>query len=278
MSIAAGKSLVASRQRKAPRRSPGMGWMRALVLRLGILAILGIVWEFFARWIGGLLVPTTLEVIDSLGTLIASSEVWDAFLVSNQALVIGFVAAVVTGVPAGFLMGRFPVAAAIFSPYNKILLVAPLAGFIPVLMLTVGTGLLSRVIIVWSFALPMVLINAQTGVRQVPGEAIEMVRVFGAREMGVWRRVLLPGAMPAVMAGLRVALGRAVTGMVIVELLMVSVGVGGLILKFQSFFQAGNLYGVVVLVVLEAIVLIWIFDRLQEKLLPWRRGQATAID
>lgn len=252
-------------------------WATRWLLRLATFAVLALGWQLVSVRIGGLLVPTSTDIANALLTEVRSAEVWEAFLKSNQALVLGFLAAVVTGVPLGFFMGRFHIAGAIFRPYVRILLVAPLAGFIPVLTLTVGLGLLSRVIIVWSFAVVMVIVNCEAGVRQVPPGLIDMTRVFGAGELQVWRRVILPGAMPAVVVGLRIALGRAVTGMVIVELLMVSVGIGGLILKYQSFYQAGELYAVVVLVVAEAIGLIWLFDRLQHYLLPWKRSQPDAL-
>jgi ABC-type nitrate/sulfonate/bicarbonate transport system permease component len=241
------------------------------LLRLGMLVVLAGLWELFARRFRGLLVPTVPDVVEGLITLVSSAETWEAFLISNQALALGFGASVITGVPIGFLMGRFRLAERIFNPYNRIVLVAPLAGFIPVLTLTLGLGLPSRVIIVWAFGFPMVVTNAQAGVRQVSSELISMARVFGSSEWGVWRRVLLPGSLPAVLSGLRIALGRSVTGMVIVELLMISVGIGGLILSAQGLFKAGELYGVVILVVIEAILLIAILDWLTGRLVPWRR-------
>lgn len=252
------------------QRDPRAG-LRPWILRLVLFAALALGWELFSRQVNGLLVPSFLDIVEGLRTQIVEPRVWEAFLISNQSLALGFFAAVVTGVPVGFLMGRFRVLERILNPYNRILLVAPLAGFIPVLTLTVGLGITSRVIVVWSFAVVMVVVNCQAGVRQVPGELIAMARVFGSSELDIWKRVLLPGALPAVLVGFRIALGRAVTGMVIVELLMVSVGIGGLILRAQSFFRAGDLYAIVVLVVLEALVLISVLDWVSSKLLRWKQ-------
>lgn len=251
--------------------------LKPWLLRIGLFALLAAGWEWFSRQVRGLLVPSFFDIVEGLRTQIFEPRVWEGFLISNQSLALGFLAAVVTGVPVGFLMGRFRTAERILNPYNRILLVAPLAGFIPVLTLTVGLGLTSRVIVVWSFAVVMVVVNCQAGVRQVSGELIAMARVFGASELEVWKRVLLPGALPAVLVGFRIALGRAVTGMVIVELLMVSVGIGGLILRAQSFFRAGDLYAIVVLVVLEAILLISVLDWISAKLLPWKQGDSFAV-
>jgi ABC-type nitrate/sulfonate/bicarbonate transport system permease component len=96
-----------------------------------------------------------------------------------------------------------------------------------------------------------------------------MARSFGADERTIWRRILLPGALPAIVTGVRLALGRAITGMVIVELLMVSVGIGNLILRFRGFFQAESLYAVVVLVVIEALLLVSLVRWLERRIAPW---------
>lgn len=242
-----------------------------------LFVALALAWEVFAARVGGLLLPGFFETIAAVGRQILDVEVWRAFAISNVALLLGYVSALVTGVPLGFLMGRFPTIEALANPYTKILLVTPLAGFIPILTLTVGIGLTSRVLVVWSFAVVMVIVNCQAGVRQVDSELIDMIRSFGGGELAIWRRVILPGAMPAVLSGLKIALGRAVTGMVIVELLMVSVGIGGLILEYQAVFQAGSLYGVVLLVLAEAILLLWLFERVEAAALPWAKSTDVTV-
>ncbi|MBX3031200.1 MAG: ABC transporter permease [Chloroflexi bacterium] len=238
-------------------------------LRALAFAAFALVWQVYATAAGGFFVPTFTETAAAIGRQLASPEVWQAFATSNIAMVLGFGLAVVIGIPLGFLMGRFRLAERAINPYLNILLVTPLAGIIPLLMMSLGIGLASRVIVVWSFAIVMVVVNTRAGVRQVDRSLIDMVRLFGAGELGVWRRVILPGSLPAVLAGVRVALGRAVTGMVIVELVMVSVGIGGLILRYQAFFRFAELYGMVVLIILEALILLAIVDWVQRKATPW---------
>jgi NitT/TauT family transport system permease protein len=98
-----------------------------------------------------------------------------------------------------------------------------------------------------------------------------MARGFGASELQIWRRVLLPGSVPAIMAGVRVALSHAVTGMVVVELLLVGVGIGRLILELQSQFNAAGVYASVVVVVLEAVLLISVAEWVGRRAAPWSR-------
>jgi ABC-type nitrate/sulfonate/bicarbonate transport system permease component len=237
--------------------------------RLIVLVIIGTIWEIGARVVHALLVPTFFGTIGGLIELITDPEVWAGFFTSNQALVLGFVIAVLLGIPLGLAAARFRRIEGFVDPYLNILLVTPMAALIPILLMSLGIGLASRVFLVVVFAIPVIIVNSRAGVRQVDPALIEMARSFGASETEIWRRILLPGALPAVMTGIRLALGRAITGMVIVELLMVSVGIGNLILKFRGFFESGPLYATVILVVGEALILVNAVRWLERRVAPW---------
>jgi NitT/TauT family transport system permease protein len=239
--------------------------------RLGGLAVVGLLWELGATAANSLLIPTFSGTLRAVAAQIVDPEVWDAFFVSNEALVWGFVASLVIGIPLGFAAARLRGVEGFVDPYISILLVVPMAGLIPILLMSLGLGLSSRVVLVFLFAFPILVVNARAGVRQVDPTLIEMATSFGASEREIWRRILLPGSLPPIMAGVRLALGRAVTAMVIVELLMVSVGIGGLILEYRGFFKSAELYGVVVLVVIEALILIAAARAIERRLTPWAR-------
>jgi len=229
-------------------------------------------WQIYGTYWGGLLVPTFTETVAAFAELVATREFWDAFLVSNQALVLGFLCSVVIGIPVGILLGRYRTLERFTDVYLNILLVTPMAAIIPLLIMSVGFGLLSRVILVTLFAVVMVVVNVRTGVRQVDPTLIQMAKSFGASERQLWRDVLIPGALPAIMTGVRLGLGRAVTGMVIVELLMVSLALGGLVLEFRGMFNAPALYAVITAILLESLLLISLAQRLERKIAPWAPG------
>jgi NitT/TauT family transport system permease protein len=239
--------------------------------RLGLLAVVGTLWELGATASNSLLIPTFTGTVAAVAQQIVDPEVWDAFRISNESLLLGFVASVVVGIPLGFAAARLRGWEGFIDPYISILLVVPMAALIPILLMSLGIGLASRVVLVFLFAFPILVVNARAGVRQVDPNLIEMATSFGASERDIWRRILLPGSLPPIMAGIRLALGRAVTAMVIVELLMVSVGIGGLILEYRGFFRAEELYGIVVLVVVEALVLISAARWLERRITPWAR-------
>jgi ABC-type nitrate/sulfonate/bicarbonate transport system permease component len=228
-------------------------------------------WELYAREWGGLLIPSFTETVQATVELLGSAELWRAMYVSNQALVLGFGIAVVVGVPVGIVLGRFRRLERFADVYLNILLVTPMAAIIPLLVMSVGFGLASRVILVTIFSIVMVVVNCRAGVRQVDPSLIEMARSFGATERQVWSRILLPGALPAIMTGVRLGVGRAVTGMVIVELLMVSTALGGLILEYRGLFKAPLLYGTIVIILAEALLLISAARWAERKLTGWAR-------
>jgi NitT/TauT family transport system permease protein len=209
------------------------------------------------------------ETVEALGRLLLTAQLWEALWISNQAMVLGFGLAAALGVPLGFGMGRRPAAGEFFEPYLSILLVTPMAALIPIIIMATGLGLGSRTLVVFTFALATITINTRAGVRMVEPGWIEMARAFGATERQLWRRVLLRGARPAVLMGLRLGLIRAVSGMVTMELLLVAVGVGRLINDFQGNLEGAEMYATVLVVVAEAVLLTQVFRKLEARAAPW---------
>lgn len=240
--------------------------------RIATLAILLGAWQWYGVTVGGLLIPTVDGTFGRLAQMLLGSELWDAAWVSNQSMILGFILSLLIGVPAGLLMGRFRGAEQFTDVYINVLLVTPMAAIIPLLIMSpLGFSLASRVLLVILFAIPMVLVNSRAGVRQVDPNLIEMAHSFGANEFELWKRIILPASLPAIMTGVRLALGRAITAMVIVELLMAAVGLGGLIVEARGRFDPDTLYAVVVFVVLEALLLISIARWIERRAVPWAR-------
>jgi len=250
-----------SRPMKVPR----------IALRLVSLVAFSLAWELAARWLDSLLLPGFVETLAALARLLATPVLWQSLWLSNQALLLGFGLAAVLGVPLGLLMGRWRAAEQYLSPYLDILLATPKSALIPLFIMATGLGLLSRVLIVFSFALVVIVVNTRAGMRLIDPAWVEMAQSFCAREGQLWRKVFLHGALPAIVTGLRLGLVRAVSGMVSVELLLVAVGIGRLILDFEGMFDAASLYATVLLIVAEALLLVQASIWLEGKLVPWAR-------
>ena len=254
-----------------PRRTPLQRVVQSdWTYRIGTTAALLGLWQWYAVTVGGLLIPTVDGTFGRLVEMLATAELWRVAWVSNQSLILGFFLAIAIGVPVGLLMGRFRGAEKFTDVYVNILLVTPMAAIIPLLIMSpLGFSLASRVILVIVFCIPMVLVNSRTGVRQVDPSLIEMAHSFGADEMKLWKRIIIPGSLPAIMTGIRIALGRAITGMVIVELLMVAAGLGGVIIDARGRLDPDTLYATVVFIVIEALLLVTLARRIERLVVPW---------
>jgi NitT/TauT family transport system permease protein len=217
-----------------------------------------------------MLVPTFTETIVGFVQLVfVSGRIWQPLYVSNQALVLGYLLSVVIAIPLGLAAGRFRLIHKILNPYIGVFLAIPVAPLIPIAITALGLGLASRVAIVVLFTFVFIAVNTRAGVRNVDSALIEMARSFGASERQIWRRIVIPGALPAIFAGLRIGLGRAVGGMVIVELLLVASGLGRLLLEFSGRLQAEFVFATALVVILEALVLLSIMRFVERKIAPW---------
>jgi NitT/TauT family transport system permease protein len=234
-----------------------------------IFVALALVWQVWALSAHSLLIPTFTATVVALAKLATVERLWSALAVSNQAMVIGYVISLVIAIPAGIAMGRFRWFEKVTAGYLGILLVLPTAPFIPLVITAFGLELTARVVLIVLFSSVIVTVTCRAGARQVDPSLIEMARSFGASERQTWMKVLIPACLPGIMAGARIGLARSVEGMVLVELLLASVGVGGLILEFEGFFKPDYLYAVVVVIIIESLALSAIARRLEVRLSPW---------
>lgn len=247
--------------------SPG----RAALLRLGAFAVFAGLWELGARSADSILIPTFTETVTGFVEIaFVTGELWPALAVSNLAFVIGYVIAVAIAVPLGLAMARWRAVDNALSPIAAASLALPIAPLIPIVLVALGLGLAPRIVIIVLFAWVYIVTNVRAGVRTVPKSLIEMAGSFGANEAVLWRRILLPGAVPAIFTGLRIGLARAFAGMVIVELIMLPVGIGSLMLDYRGTFQVGLLYAVTIAVVLEAVLISTLMQAFERRLLKWK--------
>ena len=243
---------------------------RAWLVRIVTFVIFASIWQFLAIRADNPVIATFTETVKGFFELaFVSGALWKPFLISNQAMVLGYVAAVITAIPLGLASGRSHTLDRMADPYVAIFLAVPIAPLIPVVIVALGISLAARVLIVFFFAFVFMSVNTRAGVRQVDPSLPEMASSFGANESEIWRLVIVPGAMPAIFAGLRIGLGRAVSGMVIVELLLVASGIGRLLLQTSGRLQGDLLFGLVLAIVFESLGLLALMSLLERKMTRW---------
>lgn len=227
-------------------------WLTRAFIAMGLL----VAWELLSIAEGGLFLPRLSDAGAAWARLASTSELWQAMWRSNQSLLVGFPIALLFGVVAGLVLGRVSGLDRYVGYYLDLLLVIPTIALVPVIIAALGLSLAARVVVVVLFSLPVIAMNARAAVRILDRARIEMARSFGASWAQVWRMVILPGATGPIFAGVRLGLSRAVSGMIVVELVLVPAGLGGLIVDFNSQFRAPELYATTALIIAEGIVLI----------------------
>lgn len=255
--------------------SPRPSHLSPALVRVASPLLFGLAWELAARRLDSLLIPGCLETLRELTRLASTRELWQALWLSNQAMILGFALAVVVGVPLGLWMGRSRTAERFLNPYLSILIAIPKSALIPVVIMATGLGLLSRVLVTFSFSLVSITVNTRAGLRLIEPAWLEMARSFGASEGQIWRKILVRGSLPALLTGLRLGAARAITGMITVELLLVAVGIGRLMLDFEGTFNSAGLYATVLVIVAEAVLMLQAFRWLERRIVPWATREAN---
>ena len=246
--------------------------MKPNTLRLLSVVTLTLLWEIAGRTGNTRLLPPFSIVVVAWFELLVSGQLFRALSISLQAMALGYVLSVLFGVPLGLLMGRYRRLESFLDIYMTALLTVPMISFIPFLVIAFGLGLHSRVWIVFLFAFVIIAINTTAGVRNVNATLTEMARSFGARESDLFLKVIVPAALPMIMAGLRLGMGRAVLGMVTSELILAVVGFGAMIMTFSASYNSPALFATILTIVLLAVALLALIQYLDRRLTPWRNA------
>jgi ABC-type nitrate/sulfonate/bicarbonate transport system permease component len=241
------------------------GW-RALTL----LAILSL-WHLASIPAGKLLLPSPLDVAPAFVDMVASGLLPAATASSLVVFLSGYGLAVVTGVALGVLMGGVRALGETLEMYVNGINSTPRVAFIPLIILWFGLGTEAKVVIVWLTAVFPIIINTYAGVLNTDPELIEAARSFGARQGQIFRHIMLPAAVPYLIAGLRIGASLGIIGTVVAELYTALSGVGYLLVHFGNSFQTAKyLVPVLVLIVLGVLIsqaLKW----LEHRLAYWKR-------
>lgn len=249
--------------RGLPRRT-------VVILRGGsAITFLG-VWYALAITSGSLFLATPHDVVFRLYESMNSGEFMRYLGPTAYIIGVGAGLGVVVGVPFGLLIGRFrKLYWATEAPIN-IFYTTPLVALIPFILVIIGFNYQSKILIVFIFAVLPVIINTAVGVRTVDPDLIELTRSFCAKEWPVWRDVLIPGALPAIMTGLRIGLLHALVGAVLADFYAGASGFGYLIILYSNRFDIAGALGPVLVLAVAGTAVGALLKMSQRRLSPWQ--------
>ena len=235
-----------------------------LALLVGVAA-----WELAGRTLRYSFLPPFSAVLRAALDLIASGQILGYLAASLVSLVIGYGLAVLSGVMLGLLMGRYRVVEYVVEPYVNTFLSAPKLVFIPILYSLFGSGRGTQVAVVFLSAFFVIVINTMHGLRNVDGSLVEMACAFGASERQLFWKVLLPGALPLTMAGLRLGVGRAVKGMIRGEMFITLFGLGALLRKYGGRFDSERVFAILLVVIGVALICTSAVRTVERRITAW---------
>ena len=241
-----------------------------LALRGASVVLFLILWEWAARAPVSFNFPTPWATLVALFALLGSGALIQATLTSLQSLLLGFGAAVAIGVPLGLVMGVVRPIGRVARIYLDLLIALPTAAIIPLVILSFGINIVSSAVIVFVFSAPFITMNAYGGVRDVRPRLVEMARSFDVSWPLLFTRVIFPGALPMILAGMRLGLSRAFLGLIVAELLLSPFGLGKLIMASRSMFEHDRMFATVAWTLLLAGLALAALARLETRMLRWR--------
>ena len=218
------------------------------------LAAWCIVWEIIGWAKLSSIVPPLSAVIAAGITILPTAKFNNAIWISLRSFALGMALALVVGIPLGVLMARVASVGRILGLWVNIFVSAPISALVPILMSIIGIGEFTVIITVFLFAVFVIIIDTQVGMRQADRSLVEMARCFGASRSQLYTKVLFLSALPEILAGVRLAVIRGVKGVVIGQLLIAIIGVGELFELYSQNFLMEEFWALVIIVFAFAFV------------------------
>jgi NitT/TauT family transport system permease protein len=253
------------RLRQAERRRKSLVWG----LRLLVAAVILVAWQIIGKR-DPLFTSYPTAVARAAWDEITSGALLSAIARSFEILALGLLIGIVVGVVVGLIIGRYSLVASSVEWIISALNATPLLAIIPLVIVWFGLGMESKVVTVFILTVFSMLLNTAAGVHEVEQNVLDVSRAFVASESQVFRKIILPSAVPFIMTGLRISIGRALIGTVAAEFFTGISGLGGLIQKYGASYQTDYMLVPVLTLMLLGVLLTGLARWLENLVAPWR--------
>ncbi len=272
MELATGRALagVAARQPEAAHR-----WTRGRNVNttrlIAVLAALA-VWQSLASTgaVSSLFLSSPSAVARRLIDLAISGALWHHAAVSGLEAGLGLGLALAVGVPLGVAMGRSALVRDVLEPFVVAKYSAPTVAFLPLLIIWLGIGLWAKVALVFLAAVFVLIVSTEAGVATTEPRLIETARAMTASEWQITTTIIIPWALPFILAGLRLAIGRALIMVVVAEMYAATSGIGFLIFQGAAYYDATLVFAGVFVLSFVGVALNQILRAIERRVAPWR--------
>jgi NitT/TauT family transport system permease protein len=240
-------------------------WLaRYRVQVLGIV-IGGVLWEIAGRAGISPALPPISAVLAAGGELWSSERFLDAAYTTATSILIALPPSLLVGVALGLLMGLFRPVEWIVRPYVNASLSLPLVAIIPIILLIFGLSQTTIVVVIILYVLPVVMVNTFAGVRSTDRDLVEMATSFNAGRWLTIRRIVIPSARGLTLAGIRIGVGRSISGGIVAEQVVGVLGVGGLVQRLGGAFAVEALYAVILFIGAVGVASLALINRVEQR-------------
>jgi sulfonate transport system permease protein len=236
---------------------------------LGFLAFWQIASEL--RWLNPAVFPPLDTILSALWTGLVGGALLDDIGISLQRSGIAFFSAVIIGIPLGLFMGQVKAVERSLDPILQLFRQTSALALYPVFILLLGLGEASKVFVIFWATLFPTLLATISGVKQADPKLIEMARVYGASRLTIFRRVVLPGAVPSIFVGLRLSATTALLLLIAAEMIGANSGVGFQVMNAQYNFQIPLMFAAILLLAILGLGANYALERLQARLCRWNQ-------
>ena len=237
------------------------------------VALFLIVWELVGnvfQWINPMFMSAPSLIVKAGFEMFRSGEIYNDLYVSGVEFIGGYFLAVVVARPLGIMTGWYKRMSYVFDPFVNAFNATPRVALLPLVIIWLGIGILSKVGIIFLGAVFSILINTRDGVKTTPVNLLTAARSFGASEWMVFKAVVLPSTIPFILTGLRLAVGRALVGVLVGELYAATAGIGFMITVAGATFQTDKVFVGVGIFALSGMVGMELLTKLERRFDKWR--------
>ena len=251
------------------RRRAGL---QNFIIRMASLAIFLALWQIAAMNVDPVLFTSPWKVAVAAVDMIATGELWASLWPSLLVLLMGLSLAIAFGTLLGLMLARFRIMDIGLTVYITFLYSIPSVALVPLIVLWAGYETTAKVIILFLFGFFPMVINTYQGVKSVDPKLLEVGRAFRCSERQLWANIVLPGALPFIVTGIRLAVGRGMIGMVLADLYTAISGIGYLIVRTASTFQVDRMFVPIVTLGLLGVTLTALLRLAEQYVAPWTKA------
>lgn len=220
-------------------------------------------------------ISSPTRIVMKVQEMFSTGEIWDHLYASGVTFGLGGLLGVLFGVPLGLAVGWYRRLRYAIDPFLSAYNATPQVVFIPLLIIWVGTGLATKVLIIAMVTFIPLTMSSMAAVKTTDPRLLKVARSFGSSDWQLFRDIILPTSLPYVLSGLRLGVGRAMVGVVVGEIYASSAGIGYLINVSGASFQTDRVFVGILVIAVVGLLLTWCIHAMERRVDKWRPRQAA---